>query len=337
MATLYLTEQGSALVKESQRLVVRKGDDVLASVPIIKVDQVVVFGNVSLTTPAMSLLMGRDVDVVFLAQDGRYKGRMTGPGTGNGVLRQAQYRQSVDARFALRTGKAIVRAKLLNQRALLSWAARVFGPTEALADASRQIEAAEAPVRAALALNALMGIEGAAAAAYFRALKSLLRHELGIERRQRRPPPDPVNAMLSFGYTLLTNHVRSLVEMVGLDLFVGFLHNQKYNRPSMALDLVEAFRAPVVDWVVVRAVNRRDLTAKDFNAGKDEEGRSTCLLSDDGRARFIGLYETRLATKVVHPRSGNAETFRRCLELDTRAMARAIMERSAFTPFVLDG
>ncbi|GAB4440188.1 MAG: CRISPR-associated endonuclease Cas1 [Anaerolineae bacterium] len=335
MATLYLTEQGSVLGKEGQRLVVRKDDETLADVPIIKIDQVVVFGNVSLSTPAMGLLMARDVDVVFLSLDGRYKGRLTGPGTGNGALRQAQYRRSLDADFALRTARAIVRAKLLNQHALLTWAGQVFGASAALADALRRIEAVDAQAQRLHDINALRGLEGAGAAAYFQALKSLLRQGMGFEGRRKRPPPDPVNAMLSYGYTVLTNRLSSWVEAVGLDLYVGFLHGLKYNRPAMALDLVEAFRAPVVDWVVLRAVNRRALTPEDFEPGKDEEGRATVLMTDAARARFLTLYETRMATKIVHPRSGNAETLARCLELDARALAHAIGAGTPFLAFTL--
>lgn len=351
MATLYLTEQGSALGKEGQRLVVRKGDETLADVPIIKIDQVVVFGNVSLSTPALGLLMARDVDVVFLSLDGRYKGRLTGPGTGNGALRQAQYRRSLDADFALRTARAIVRSKLLNQHALLTWAGQVFAAwagdarlvseraapaaSAALADALRRIEAVDAQAQRLHDIEALRGLEGAGAAAYFQALKSLLRQGMGFEGRRKRPPPDPVNAMLSYGYTVLTNRMSSWVEAVGLDLYVGFFHGLKYNRPAMALDLVEAFRAPVVDWVVLRAVNRRDLTPEDFEPGKDEEGRATVLMTDAARARYLTLYETRMATKIVHPRSGNAETFARCLELDARAMAHAIGAGTPFLAFTL--
>lgn len=329
MATLYLTEQGAVLRREDQRLVVTRGEETLVELPVIKVDQVVVMGNVQVTTPALALLLERDVEVAFLTIHGRYRGRLVGLWLGNGLLRQAQYQRTTEPRFGLITAKRIVRAKIANQCALLRWHRETFGRPE-VEEAVAQLTEFAGRLEGKREVGEVMGIEGSATAAYFGCLRNTLRVGLGFERRQRRPPPDPVNALLSFGYTLLTNQVRSFVELAGLDPFLGFLHGPRYNRPSLALDLVEEFRAPVADWVVLRALNFKVVQPRDFEHNDGPEGGM--LLNEAARKRFIAEYEARLRTPLMY--QGARQTFQRVIELQVRQMARVVQQPDGrYQPF----
>lgn len=333
MPPLYVVEQGAKLNKQGRRLVVSKEGETLQSVPLIKIDQVLLFGNVGLTTPALTWLMGRGIDVIFCKQDGTYRGRVVGPSTGHSRLRRLQYRRVENAAFSLETARIIVRAKLQNSRTLLRRYRRRQGQPALDPSIERLSELLDQSTRAN-GLPRLMGLEGAGAAAYFAGLRHLFaRKEWLFEKRVRRPPTDPVNVLLSFGYTLLTRQMEATVERVGLDPYLGCLHRDSYNRPSLALDLVEEFRAIVVDSVVLRCLNSELITPADFSR-QDDPGRPV-LLGEAGRNRFIREFEGRLALTFTHPALGEKVTYRRCLELQARDMARAFQAGNAYRPFVV--
>jgi CRISPR-associated protein Cas1 len=181
-------------------------------------------------------------------------------------------------------------------------------------------------------VNSLSGTEGRGAAVYF----SVFRHLISVpgwafERRNRRPPRDPVNALLSFGYTLLTHQVESGVRAVGLDPYLGFLHQIVYNRPSLALDLVEPFRSIVVDSVVLRCLNNMIILPEHFQF--DPGGPRPVLLNEEGRERFIREFEARLKLTFKHPHTGEQVSYRRSFELEARQLARCLQTGDAFQPF----
>lgn len=181
-------------------------------------------------------------------------------------------------------------------------------------------------------LSSLRGVEGRASAVYFQSFHQLLQHGWTFEKRIRRPPTDPVNVLLSFGYTLLTRGLEAVVATVGFDPYIGILHQIQYGRPSLALDFAEEFRAILVDSVVLQCLNRGDLTPADFT--RQQDSRRPLLLGDAGKRRFIKAYEERLATEIKHPVSRERMTYRRAMERQARLLARCLRDgTTTYRPF----
>ncbi|MGQ9457150.1 MAG: CRISPR-associated endonuclease Cas1 [Anaerolineae bacterium] len=333
MASLYVVEQGAKLTCTGHRLVVEKDGQALQVVPMIKVSEVIVFGNVSLTTPAMKRLMEEGKDVVFLTTAGRYCGRLVGPETRHGQLRLVQYQRLQDGAFKLRLAQGFVQGKVHNMRAHLERRDRAGG-SRAVSVALVELEALEARALRTQNLHSLRGVEGTASRQYFGTLRTLLAAEWGFTGRQRRPPPDPVNALLSFGYTLLHQIVQGMVQMVGLDPYLGFLHEPSYGRPSLALDLMEEFRPVAVDPLVLRSVMEGALTRADFEVSDDPE--RPVRLTEAGCRTFLRLFEEHLQRPFLHPRDGEQTTLRRCFEGQVRELARVLEGRQeAYRPFLV--
>ncbi len=270
----------------------REGET-LADVPAAKVLRVFVFGNVSLTTPAIAYLLREGKEVAFLSSRGRYYGRLVSSESKNPLLRRAQFRASEDAAVSLDLSRRFVLAKLANQRRLLH---RRPGAKATLA--AEGITALIHKARIVNNLATLRGIEGLAARAYFGAFGELL-EKMTFTGRRRRPPPDPVNSLLSLGYTLLTYEAFSAVASVGFDPYIGFFHADTYGRPSLALDIMEELRPVIVDTLVLGVVNRGQIKPEDFDLG-EEDGKPIALLNDGARKRFLALYEARMLTKITH-------------------------------------
>lgn len=333
MPSLYVVEQGAKIKKERRRLVVTKDEQELQSVPLIKVDQVLIFGNVGITTPALTWLMEQDIEVIFCDQHGRYRGRVVGPSGGQSQLRRLQYRRVDNPGFALNTARVIVKAKLQNSRTLLLRYRRKLNQP-ALDAVTGRLAGLMARVERVNTVNSLLGVEGVGAAVYFEALPLLFKHNhWQFSKRARRPPTDPVNVLLSFGYTLLARQLEFAVERVGLDPYLGCLHADSYNRPSLALDLTEEFRSIVVDSVVLRCLNSELITPGNFSLQPNPE--RPVLLDEAGRNRFIQEFEARLAVTFTHPALNEKVTYRRCFELQAREMARAMQSDSLYRPFVV--
>lgn len=333
MTALYVVEQGAKIHKESRRLVVKKDEVELQSIPLIKVEQVLLFGNVGITTPALTWLMEQSIEVVFCDQHGRYRGRVVGQTSGHSQLRRLQYRRVENVLFATNTARAIVRAKLQNSRTLLLRYQRKLDKPGLAAAAERLGELLGRAERSQT-VNSLLGVEGIGAAIYFEALPLLFKHEVWqFEKRVRRPPTDPVNVLLSFGYTLLAHQLEAAVEAVGLDPYLGCLHADSYNRPSLALDLTEEFRSIIVDSVVLRCLNSELIKPEHFVA--QAEAERPLLLVEAGRNRFIQEFEARLAITFTHPLREEKVTYRRCFDLQAREMAQAIQSDRLYRPFVV--
>lgn len=327
MPPLYVIQQGAKLRIDNRRLQVELDGEVLDSIPLAHLSQVVLFGNISLTTPAMGALMDQGTEVVFLTQDGAYRGRLVGSLTPHVPLRRAQYSRLSEPTFVLAMAKGFVEAKLRHQRALLQRqnreqqaSARRDDPE--IAAACEQISQAIEAVPRRTALSALLGLEGSTTAAYFRGLRRLFDPSWNFSARNRRPPRDPVNVLLSFGYTLLLQIASSAVQAVGLDPYAGFLHEVAYNRPALGLDLMEEFR-PVVDGVVLWCCNSGQITLKDFVPGNAER---PILLTDPGRRRFLQAFENRLDQRMIHPGRGQQFPLRQCLVEQARQIAARITE-----------
>lgn len=331
---LYLVEQGSKLNRDGRRLVVSKDGETLAQVSTLQVSQVLIFGNVQLTTPALRLLLQENIEVVLLSEHGQFYGRLVGPESGNGSLRVAQVLRSREPRFALRTAQQMVAGKIQNSKVFLQRYARRLdsGPLRLLAD--RLDELAHRVPRTENH-NSLMGVEGTASAIYFGAWKDLLHAPWRFEKRIRRPPTDPVNVLLSFGYTVLTQNVLGAVQAAGLDPHVGFLHQLSYNRPSLALDLVEELRPIIVDSVVLRCLNNDILHSDHFTPGEDD---LPLVLGDEGKRLFIRELESRLTQEFKHPDTGETVNYRRVMLLQAYRLAGTLDlqgEGGVYQPFLV--
>ena len=336
MATLYLLEQGSELCCDGERLEIRRDDAVIGSAPLIKIDDILVFGNVGLTTPAIKRLLDRGIDVTFLTIYGRYHGRLVGAGTPHVALRRAQYRAADDAARSLAIAQACVRGKLHNCRALLQRVARnrsqvdpVVPETIAALDDYRE------RVQRGTRVSALLGVEGSATARYFRAYRSLFDPIWRFDGRKKRPPPDPVNVLLSLGYTLLNHKVLGAMQAVGFDPYQGYLHQIDHRRPALALDMMEEFRPLLIDSLVARICGDGRVTSADFSEGKP--GDYPVLFSDAGKKRFIAAFEERMRSSVQHPEGADSRpgqvSYLRCMELQARRLARHVQGGAMYQPF----
>ena len=353
MATLYLTEQRSLVRKDGDTLVVhipadkeKRTEKRKVRVPLVKIDQVVVSGDSTITSPALLALLEQRTDVCFCSYYGNFRGRLSPEFSKNGLLRirQHEVRGQYEQRVAL--ARLFVQGKLSNQRTLLLRSNRKLEDekiTRAAASLKGIIEkvgavsgAGEVTVDSSdpqkeTPLGTLLGLEGAGAAVYFRVFGRLLKQEMGFRRRVKRPPKDPVNALLSYGYVLLMHKVMSAINIVGLDPYAGYLHSSQYGKPALALDLMEEMRTPVVESVVLTLINNRIIQRDHF---KEEMG--AYRLTEAGRRHFLQKFEERLTTIIQHPVFGYKATYRKCLELQVRLVAKTLMgEISAYVPFVV--
>ena len=267
--SVYVTTQGAKVVKEGRHLLVKKDGDTYNSLFVYKLEQLVLSGNVQLTPPAMSMLLMENVDVVFLRRDGRYLGRLEPKEPKNIFLRLRQYELARDEAFRLRVARDIVSGKLANMSTLL---ARI-GRTKSVGEAkktSREVRNLARKAVNADSLDQLMGFEGAGSGSYFPVLGKGLDEAWGFSKRKRRPPTDPVNAVLSLLYTFLINRAYAAVRQAGLDPYPGALHALDYGRHSLPLDLVEEFRTPVADALTLSLFNLGVLKKDDFQTVEPE-------------------------------------------------------------------
>ena len=270
---LVLAERGLKVRAEKEHLVLERGGKTLRDVPLDGLGEIICVGRVDFTGSAVFRCLKHEVLISFFSGLGRFVGRISGPSVRNGKLRLKQFQTATDKERALALAKGFVEAKILNQRrVLLDRQRQIKDPDVALALA--KLRHALAELRDAKSVDEVRGIEGSAAAVYFGVFGRLISNKLfGFRGRTKRPPRDPVNAMLSFGYTVVGALVEADVEAAGLDPAIGCLHAPEYGRPSLALDILEQFRPVLVDRLVLALVNRRQVTPADFGPppGEDEE------------------------------------------------------------------
>ncbi len=323
---LYVVSQGTTVGKSGERLEVRKVGDPEAHVRLIDVSHVALFGNVQVSAQALRALAARGVPILHFTYGGWLAAVTSGPDQRNVLLRAAQYRLAADSRRALALSKAFVTGKIRNQRTILRRNHRAR-PADALDELARLMGSAHR-VRA---IQDLLGVEGAAARVYFSLFPGMLRSEIAFDFRERtrRPPTDPVNAMLSFVYSLLAKDCTSTCMAVGLDPYMGFFHQARYGRPSLALDLAEEFRPLIADSVVLTMINNGMVGPADFL-----QRGPACALRESARRRVIETYEARMQTLVRHPLFGYSVSYRRILEVQARLLARVVAEElTVYQPF----
>lgn len=319
MAVVYVREQGAVVRKAGELLRVTQKKRELFKVPLANLEQFILMGNVQLTTQAATLLMRAEVDVVFMSQYGRYKGRLLTLGSKFARLRHQQLRVCDDEERMLEIARQIVTGKITNQRVILQ---RRAGNNRHIRQGLKGMADMRKRTTGARDLDQLRGFEGKAAANYFDAMRSFFGREWGFERRQYYPPPDPANALLSFTYTLLLKDVEAQIQIVGLDPYLGFFHALGYNRPGLALDIMEEFRPSIADSVVLNLVRGGEITVEDFERTNKPE--LPVRMTKPAIERLIAAYEARLEDAIFHPLANGQTSYRRAIQLQARLMARVI-------------
>jgi CRISPR-associated endonuclease Cas1/CRISPR-associated protein Cas4 len=320
---LHVQSNKARVSKSGETLEIEVDDQTKTTVRLLDVSQLVLQGNVYVSTGTLHELMRREIPIVWLSYGGWYLGHTQGVGHKNVELRTAQFRASFDEKVCLGLARGWVQAKIRNQKVLLR---RNWRGDADPAGAITQLEAAERNARSAESLESLLGFEGGAAAAYFGAFGNLLKREpeatfsFDFRERNRRPPRDPVNAMLSFAYALLTRQWVVTLASVGFDPYRGFYHQPRYGRPSLALDMMEPFRPLIGDSAVLKAINNGEVRPSDFRSAG-----GAVSLTEDGRKRLVAALERRLEEEVAHPTFGYRLSYRRLFELQARLLGRHLM------------
>ena len=334
MGTVYVTQEDSFIGKTDERLHVRFEKTLLLDVPLIKIEGLVVMGRATVSPALLIELLERKIPLTFLTRTGKYLGSLEPPLTKNIFIRSAQWAAARDGGTkATHVVQGFVRGKLKNYRIALLRAQREHEDIQ-LAAAITRLDNAIEPIERTANIDSLRGLEGAGSAAYFGSFDRLIRAEgFSFESRRRRPPTDPVNALLSFGYSLLAHDIQSAVNIVGFDPYLGYLHTERYGRPSLALDLMEEFRPLVVDAMVLSALNRKALVVADFTT---EPLSKAVSLSNEGRKTFLRLYEQKKQSKFKHPVLQKQCTYQEAFEIQARLLGKYLMsETDKYPPLIL--
>lgn len=298
--TLYVTTPDSYISKDGANVVVSVDRKEVFRIPAINIESIVTFGFMGVSPGLMSLCVENNISLTFLTPSGRFISRVQGKQKGNVLLRKAQYTLFDDEATTTELAKLIIAGKIHNYRSVLKRFERDYGENETVEGVAVQMNKDKRSVLNATNKEQIRGLEGDAANRYFSIFPNLLVSQKDLfvfKERNRRPPKDPINAMLSLAYTLLTNDVCSALETVGLDPYVGILHTIRPGRASLALDMVEELRAYLGDRFVLSLINRKQITISDF-IFQGEEG---VLLTENGRKAFLTAWQARKKETVIHP------------------------------------
>ncbi len=344
MEAVYILEPGAYLRREGKNLKVMKGSDVINEIPAEGLKRLMLIGYVSLSGGVLDFLINNRIETVFITPGGRYRARLVLDEHKHVKMRKAQYLHLSDSGFAVGSAKLIVKGKISNMFRFLLLRARQYKDEELKMSAIR-LKGILAKSDKVKDLEVLRGIEGAAARIYFQSFEKMIRNpSFGFSGRNRRPPLDPVNALLSFVYTLLTNEVLSAIKTCGLDPYMGALHEISYGRPSLACDLVEEYRSFLGDRLVLGLINRRAIEPGDFILRKntpvefvDEEEmkkkRPVSMKPAISRA-FISAYEEMMKRNILYPALGKKITYRQVILEQARAFGHYLEDpEQGYKPF----
>lgn len=301
--TLFVTSEDSYLALENENVVVINGENKLGQFPLSILEGIVCFSYKGASPALMGACAGRGIQLCFMTPRGRFLARVCGEDRGNVLLRKQQYRVSDSPAESCLIARNMILGKVFNARRVLERTLRDHGmrvDTEALRKVSTQLAQHLPAIETAVDLDTLRGLEGEASARYFSGFNQLIlnqKDDFSFEGRNRHPPRDNVNAMLSFAYTLLANDCGAALESVGLDSYVGFMHRDKPGRASLALDLMEELRAPLADRLVLTLINNRMVQKNHFRRQAD----GVVLLNDDGRKLFLNAWQERKRDAITHP------------------------------------
>jgi CRISPR-associated protein Cas1 len=296
---LYITRQQTYLHKERETIVIEQDKKKLLQVPIHSIQQICCFGNVLVSPFLMGFCGEKGVGLSFFTEYGRYLGRLQGRQSSNILLRKAQYKKTEGNPCDV--AQTFVAAKVVNSRSVLQRHTRNHAASDAVNEAIHKLNQRLAHIRKSDDLERLRGFEGESAAVYFSVFDELLmpsvRKDFSFNGRNRRPPKDPINALLSFCYSLLANEISSAIQGAGLDPQAGFLHSDRPGRDSLSQDMLEEFRAWWVDRFVLSLINRKQLTIRDF----EHQASGAVVLKEDARKTLLVAWQDRKQDEIVHP------------------------------------
>ena len=298
--TLYITTPESYLSKDGMNVVVFVNQQEVFRIPVINLESIVTFGYMGASPGLMKLCMDNNVSLTFLSPNGRYISRFQGSTRGNVLLRKKQYQLAEDEAWSLHVAKVMIGGKIQNYRNILRRYQRDYGNNPEVESAVTALDVRKHKALLATDRLTLVGEEGLAANKYFEVFPCMMtqqREGFPFSGRNRRPPKDAVNAMLSLAYTLIANDVAAALETVGLDPYVGFLHTLRPGRASLALDMTEELRAYLGDRFVLSLINRRQVTPNDFLY----QGEQGVTMTENGRKTFITAWQNRKKETLVHP------------------------------------
>ncbi len=325
---LYIREQGVEIHRTGERLVLRKDGETLQEVRLRDVERIVLFGPIDMTTPAMYAILEAGIETDLLTEDGHYLGSLT-PGLGKNVLlRRTQYRKADDPAFRLELARIMLDAKIGNCRYVISRHERNH-PSDELKAALDALADARQRLRHADDVESCLGVEGDAARIYFAALGKMVRAEFAFTQRTRRPPRDPVNALLSFGYTLVMTECLGALAAHGLDPYVGMIHSTQYGRPALALDLLEEFRPVIADRIALSLVNKGELQPSDFQQSDDGGVR----MIDEARTIYLKKYHRIMSVEIRSRTDGSPLSFRIAIQQQASRLRAAIEGRAPYDPY----
>ena len=329
MHTIYLTDNGLQLKKKSNRILVKKDGKTLEEITILDLKRVLIFGNNQVSTELMRHLASKGIEVAFLSSRGRFKFRIVPETSKNIYLRMAQHERYRDQSFRISFSKTLIEAKLKNQRSFLVRYQRnrpetnLKNPIESLKNYSRRVERSKT-------IEEIMGLEGIGSRVYFEAYGKLLLGGFEFSKREYYPPPDPINALLSFGYMLLFNELSSLLEASGFDVFLGFLHSTKYGRASLATDMMEEFRSPIADRLVIYLINKGAVKPSHFTP-KEKKG---IRMNEAARKTFLANYERFMTASFVDVKSRKRKNYRQIIKERVLDIERTLLNNNDYTPYV---
>lgn len=325
MAVIYIKEQGASVQKIGERIVVSKNQERLLDIPVFKLENIAVIGNVQITTPALHMLIENGVDVSYLSFGGKYLGSTSADSSKNIFLRFEQYRYFLDEERRLGMARSIVRNKILNQMSVIREHKRKDHYYDWDADLKQMMRLKETLPEKETA-NEILGVEGMCSNIYFGAFAHMLDCDFEFNGRNRRPPKDPVNVIISLAYTFLTREVSSALDAESFEPYLGFLHGIRYGRKSLALDIVEEFRQPIADRLVIFLFNKRMIGKYDF----DIQSNGSVVLLEEGFKKFCREYEKWMTGKNSHTEDQN---FRNLLRSQISKLKKAIRYNEDYTPY----
>lgn len=298
--TLYITTPEAYLSKDGQNIVISVKQEEIFRIPSINVEGIVTFGYMGASPGLMKLCSDSGISLTFLSPNGRFISRVQGSTKGNVLLRKKQYQLSDDDAWSLHVSQVMIAGKIQNYRSILRRFIRDNGDNEDICRVIKILEQSKQNVLKSKDKTILIGYEGLASNAYFDVLPILIlnqKQDFPFHGRNRRPPKDAVNAMLSFAYTLIANDIAAALETVGLDPYVGFLHTLRPGRTSLALDMMEELRAYLGDRFVLSLINRKQITSKEFLY----QGENGVVMTDKGKKTFITAWQNRKRETIIHP------------------------------------
>ncbi len=323
MSVIYVKEQGAYLHLKGGRMAVTKGNQQLLEYPLLNLDNVVCFGNIQVTTQLLQRLLDDGIDISYFTYGGKYLGHTCSETSKNVFLRFSQYEYYQNLEKRLELAKIIVENKIYNQIAVIKkfrWNNEQYNPKDDIEKMQRLAKV----VFEKQTDNEIMGVEGLSSNIYFGCFKHMLKSDIAFESRNRRPPKDPVNAILSLAYTFLTKDMCTLLDSESFETYLGFLHGIRYGRKSLALDMIEEWRQPIVDRLVLRLFNLKILSQDDFQDA-EQEG---IHLTEEGFRKFCYEYEKYMSAPYV-----DGKNFRFLMKQQVTILKKGIQEGSSYTPF----